>query len=364
MLPSLSFEPILGRSGNDDHLVMHTVQDRVFPGDKRVVPSTVLVIGGTGAMGSRVVARLLATTPHDIRVVTRDPASRIAQRLLASAGDRVRLFQGDVGDDEAVRAAVESADWVFCNTDFFSSGSVLTEYEQGLRLLEAARSAHVDRFIWSSLDHAVTLTGGNVAVPHYDSKGAVAAHIGLRRADEMMRKEPDGWYTGHVSVLTTAPYYENFLVRLAPKRRTLPDGREGLAFEIPLGTGKYPLIGLDDIAWFAVHAFENWQAWGARDLAVAADSLSGDQIAAAFERVTGRPAAYVPVPLEAVRSGMGEFGHDFAAMFEFFQSRDVVSLDRDLSALRAVHPGLLDFEGWLRSAEMKSSRFFDEGNVQ
>nr|WP_067992681.1 hypothetical protein [Nocardia pseudobrasiliensis] len=37
-----------------------------------------------------------------------------------------------------------------------------------------------------------------------------------------------------------------------------------------------------------------------------------------------------------------------AAMFEFFQNRDVMALDRDLSALRALHPGLLDFETWLR----------------
>ncbi len=306
--------------------------------------SEVLVIGGTGAMGGRVVARLLDATADTVRVLTRDPSSPHAEALLAAGDGRVRLVQGDVGDDASVHLAMKSVDRVFCNTDFFSSGSVRTEYDDGLRLLEAARAADVDRFIWSSLDFAVSLTGGRIAVPHYDSKGAVAAHIGLRRADEMMRQEPDGWYTHHVSVLTTAPYFENFLSRLAPRRDA-----DGLVFEIPLGSGPYPLIGLDDIGWFAVHAFENWQEWGARDLAVAADSLTGEQVAAAFERVTGQVARYVPVPLEAVRSSMGDFGHDFAAMFEFFQTRDVVGLDRDLTGLRALHPGLLDFEAWLRS---------------
>ncbi|HEX7304802.1 NmrA/HSCARG family protein [Lentzea sp.] len=307
----------------------------------------VLVIGGTGAMGSRVVAALLAATGDTVRVLTRDPSSRAAEALLATG--RVRLLQGDVGDDTSVRSAMESAERVFCNTDFFSSGSVQAEHDQGLRLLEAAREAGVDRFIWSSLDHAVSLTGGRLPVPHYDSKASVAAAIGLRRADEMMRKDSDGWYTNHVSVLTTAPYFENFQAGLAPRPGTLPDGREGLVFAIPLGSGSYPLIALDDIAWFAVHAFENWQAWGARDLAVAADSLTGDQIAATFERVTGRAAAYVPVPLDAVRSGMGDLGHDFAAMFEFFQTHDVVGRERDLPALRALHPGLLSFEAWLRT---------------
>ncbi|MET1074110.1 MAG: NmrA family NAD(P)-binding protein, partial [Umezawaea sp.] len=152
----------------------------------------------------------------------------------------------------------------------------------------------------------------------------------------------------HVSVLTTAPYFENFQLRLAPRPGELPDGREGLVFRIPLGAGKYPLIGLDDIAWFAVHAFDRWQTWGSRDLAVAADSLTGEEIAAAFERVTGIPAAYVPVPLDVIRSSIPDFGHDLAAMFEFFQARDVVGLDRDLPALRAAHPALLRFEDWLR----------------
>ncbi len=311
--------------------------------------SDVLVIGGTGAMGSRVVARLLAATNDTVRVLTRDPSSRNAEALLAAGDGRVRLVQGDVGDDASVRVAMDSADRVFCNTDFFSSGSVEAEYDQGLRLLEAAHAGRVDRFIWSSLDHAVSLTGGRIPVPHYDSKGSVAAHIGLRRADEMMRKDSDGWFTHHVSVLTTAPYFENFQLRLAPRRKARPGDGEELVFAIPLGSGEYPLIGLDDIAWFAVHVFEHWQAWGARDLAVAADSLTGDEIAATFARVTGQAAAYEPVPLDAVRATTGEFGHDFAAMFEFFQNHDVVGRDRDLPALRAMHPGLLDFETWLRS---------------
>ncbi|MBU3870234.1 hypothetical protein KN815_41175 [Streptomyces sp. 4503] len=53
------------------------------------------------------------------------------------------------------------------------------------------------------MDSAVTLTGH--PVPHFDSKAAVAAHIGLMRSEEMLRQETDGRYTNHVSVLTTAP---------------------------------------------------------------------------------------------------------------------------------------------------------------
>lgn len=310
----------------------------------------VLVIGGTGAMGGRVARRLLDATTDTVHVLTRNPTSPQAENLLARGGGRVRIVRGDLGDAGSVRRAMAAVERVFCNTDFFSSGSVTVEYDQGVAVLDAARAAGVDRVVWSSLDYAVSLTAGRIPVPHYDSKGAVAAHIGLRRSDEMMRQESDGWYSEHVSVLTTAPYYENFQLRLAPRPGTLPDGRDGVLFAIPLGTGRYPIIGLDDIAWFAVHALEQWQSWGSRDLAVAADSLTGEEIAAAFERATGTPAAYVPVPLEAVRASLPGFGHDLAAMFEFFQTRDVVGRDRDLPALRRMHPGLLGFEDWVRAS--------------
>jgi hypothetical protein len=241
--------------------------------------------------------------------------------------------------------ALASADAVFANTDFFATGSVRAEYAQGVALLEAARRSGVDRFVWSSLDAAAALTGGTVPVPHYDSKAAVAAHINMMRADEAMRREDDGWYSAHVSILTTAPYMENLPHSLPPA----PDGRGGLTFALALGDGRWPLIALDDIAWFARHMLTRWQSWGARDLAVAGDALTGAEIADAFTRATGVAAAYQPVPLDVLAASIPAVGHDFAAMFRFFQSRDVVAADRDLDVLRALHPGLMSFAEWLRA---------------
>ncbi|QUQ64412.1 NmrA family NAD(P)-binding protein [Kutzneria sp. CA-103260] len=299
----------------------------------------ILVVGGTGAMGRHMVRHLLATADATVTVPTRHPDSDHATELAATAPGRVRLVRFD---PTALDALVEPADRVFANTDFFAAGSAVGEYRQGLDLLAAARRAGVERFIWSSLDSAVSLTGH--PVPHFDSKAAVAAHINLMRSEEMLRKETDGWYTEHVSVLTTAPYFENLRDRLTPA----PDGRGGLVFRLPLGAARYPLVALADIAWFAGHMFDNWQSWGARDLAVIGDSLTGDEIAATFAQVTGTPSTYVPMSHDDLRAAVPDFGHDYAAMFRFFAERDVYAQDRDITLLRRLHPDVMTFEDWLR----------------
>ncbi|GAA2499538.1 hypothetical protein Ahu01nite_036010 [Winogradskya humida] len=279
------------------------------------------MIGGTGAMGGAVVRRLVRDDVV-VKVLTRSP------------GQRENAVKGDLNDPESLRDALIGVDHVFANTDFFNTASVLGEHRQGIALLEAARDAGVKRFIWSSLDGAAALTGGRIPVPHYDAKAAVAAHINTMRSEEFMRQEEDGWFSEHVRILTTAPYFEN-LYALAPQ--------DGHVFALPLGEGKWPLIALDDIAWFAGHLFANWEIG---DLAVVGESLSGAEIAAVFERVTGTPSLYQPVPLDVFQDAIPGVGHDLAAMFRFFQERE---LDRDVSALREIHPSLMTFEAWLRS---------------
>jgi uncharacterized protein YbjT (DUF2867 family) len=317
--------------------------------------TNVLVIGGTGAMGSAVVKKLVAATDKSITVLTRDATSERAKRLKELAPQRVDLVQGDVDDLSAVEAAMISADEVFCNTDFWSTGSPRAEYEQGLGLLHAAEHASVKKFVWSSLDHATTLTDGRICVPHYDAKAAVESYIDLRRSDEMMSKTADGWYSNNVAVLVTSPYFENFQFRVAPSHEQLSDGRDGVVFSIPLGTGRYPLIGLDDIAWFANHLLSSWELWKGRTLRVVSESLTGQEIAATFERATGIPSMYRAVDPDEVRAAMPDIGHDLAAMYEFFQDYDVVRKARDILALHTIHPELESFEGWLRRTGWKGA---------
>ena len=275
-------------------------------------------------MGGPVVRHLLTRSAFALRVFTRDTESARAEALLRDGGGRVAVVQGNVDDEASLRDAMRGIDAVFCNTDFWSSGSPLQEYEQGLRVLSAACDAQVRHFIWSSLDNAVGLTDGVCPVPHFDSKAAVEHWIDLMRSEEFMRRDARGWFSSNVSVLVTAPYFENFQFRLLPKPGRLTDGRDGLIFNIALGNGRYPLIALDDIAWFAAHIFDHPERFAGRTLRVLGEALSGDDIAATFERVTGIPAEYCDLPLDDIRAAMPDTGHDVAGMFAFYQTCDVM----------------------------------------
>lgn len=116
------------------------------------------------------------------------------------------------------------------------------------------------------------------------------------------------------------------------------------------------LIGTDDIAWFADHLLAEWDTWAGRTLRVVGDSLTGWQIADTFERVTGIPAAYEAMPLAVLRDMMPGLGHDFAAMFAFFQDFDVLDRARDITSLRQIHPHLMTFEMWLRKTGWTARR--------
>lgn len=315
-----------------------------------MIIDTILLIGGTGAMGSAVLQALLERTAYDVRILTRDPDSARARGLVEAGGRRVGLMRGNLDDAESLVAAMTGIEAVFCNTDFWSSGNPVREYQQGLNALNAARAANIEHFIWSSLDSAIGLTNGHVAAPHFDSKAAVEGWINLMQADEFMRKDTNGWFSRSVSVLVTTPYFQNFQFRVLPIPGKLSDGRNGLIFNIALGKGRYPLIALEDIGWFVCQMLEDRDRWAGRTLRVIGEALSGQDIASTFERMTGIPAEYRDVPLQTLRDNMPDTGHDLAGMFEFFQKFDVQDRARDVAELRRIHPQLMNFAGWLKAS--------------
>lgn len=316
--------------------------------------TTVLVIGGTGAMGRPIVRSLMSGPERKVRILTRDPDGRHAAALKQAGGARVEAVRGNLDDEASLASAMSGVGAVFCNTDFFSTASPRREYEQGLRALRTAQAAGVEHFIWSSLDDTGALTDGRLPVPHYDAKAAVASWIGLMRSEEFMQQDAGGWFSKNVTILVTGPYFENLQAGLV-QSAALTDGRQGQRFNIAIGSGRWPMIALDDIAWFARHILDNPDEWRGRTLRVLSEALTGPEIAAAFERVTGIAAEFHDVPLDSVRA-IPAVGHDLANMFQFFQEYDLIGRERDITSLRRMHPGLMRFEDWLKASGWRGAR--------
>ena len=312
--------------------------------------NTILVIGATGAMGRAVVQALLRETASrawKVRVFTRDPASRRAQALKAENPDRIELYQGNLEDSEALGRAMSGMDGAFINTDFFSIMSVRGEFEQGVRALQAAEAAGVQHVVYSTLEATTLISDGQIPVPHFDAKAAVQHWVAMMRSDEFMRKVP-GFYTNNVTMLMTAPYFENFQSVFPPE----PDGEGGYIFRFAAADKPHPMIALADIGWFAEHIFANPDRWKGRSLEILGDDPTLADVVQTFTNVTGLPARYEDMPLEVVRQFPG-FGHDLANMYAFIQTHGIKS---DLAALRAIHPRLLTFKDWLAASGWRGER--------
>lgn len=311
----------------------------------------ITVIGATGAMGRPVVKHLLAddTSAWHVRVVTRNRNSPEARSLAALAQGRVEFIEGPAGP-ATTAAAVAGAHGIFCNTNFFATASVDGEYSEGVAWLEAARNAGVEHFVWSSLDSMGALSHGRLPCPHFDAKAAVGAYIDRRRSDDYMRRGlpgfvGDAWYLEHTTVLVTLPYIENLKGFFRPYPGKLSDGRDGLVWSVPLDAAPLPMVALDDIGAFAALVLRDPATWRGRTLPIGSETLTMQQVAETFTRVTGIPAEYHPMPLAAFAQLPIPLMHDFLNMMKFFRE---VGLQRDHAELRALHPGLRSFESWLR----------------
>jgi UDP-glucose 4-epimerase len=115
-----------------------------------------VVTGGAGFIGSHLVERLLADG-HKVAVVDNLATGRLAN-LAHLPRDRLAFHRIDVADAEAIRPALDGADWVFhiaALADIVPSIETPLAYHRAnvdgtAAVLEAARAAGAKRFIYAA----------------------------------------------------------------------------------------------------------------------------------------------------------------------------------------------------------------------
>ncbi|KAF2101698.1 NmrA family protein [Rhizodiscina lignyota] len=245
---------------------------------------TVLIIGGTGAQGSAVVKALSNSGDFHVKILTRDASTTHAKDLAALPD--VSLIEGDPHNEDDLFRAFKGIDATFVNTNGFAIGEKAELY-WGIRIWEIARMSDVKHFVYGGLEYISKL--GNYdpkfRVGHYDAKGKVEEFI------KAQGTSPMAW-----SILNSGPYMESLNELLRPTKTD--DGT--YIFTAPLGQdGAMPMIHLEDLALVALWMFQNLDKSKAMELGVATEHVSWPYLVETFTAVTGKPAHYNDVPVDA-----------------------------------------------------------------
>ena len=274
----------------------------------------IAVAGATGNQGGAV-TRALLRRKHRVRAMVRDLKSASAQALEAAGAD---LVQASYDERASLTKVAADVDGAFMVTT--PAGGIENEIEQGFAQVDAYADAKVGHIVFSSVGSANLQTG----IPHFESKFRIEqqlAALGLPHT-------------------VSAPSYfmETFL---------FPDTLKGVASGT-LGVAMpesrvLQMQSVSDIGEFSASLFERGIDVIGKRFDIAADELTGSEMAEALTRLSGKPVAFKELSPEMFRPEM----EDMALMFEWF---DRVGYIADIPRLRAGFADVpwVRFEDWAK----------------
>jgi uncharacterized protein YbjT (DUF2867 family) len=278
-----------------------------------VIDQPILVTGATGQQGGATARRLLAEG-WPIRALVRDPDSAAATAL-ARAG--AELVAGDMDDRASLDRAALGAHGVFSVQPAFVA-PVFAEHElrRGRNVADAAHSAGVRHLVYASVASADRATG----IPHWEIKWELEQYI------------------RELGVPATVLRPVMFMELLAdPTYGVL--GTDPIIPTIPPDV-TVQLITVDDIGAFAALSFAEPDRFVGRAIELAGDELPLHQLVTALSRATG-------LDLRAVAGTDPGPDADAPLGQPVSTTSSFRGWQADLSALRTLHPALLDFDTWL-----------------
>jgi uncharacterized protein YbjT (DUF2867 family) len=264
----------------------------------------VLIVGGTGKVGSQTVKALLRRGVH-VRVMTRS-VENFAKLPKGATG-----VLGDLEKPETLRAAFQGAEGAFLMAPLAQN-----ETEQGLGAVEAARAAGAKRIVYMS----VWLPEGSAHIPHFKSKIPV---------EQAVQKSGLAW-----TILRPNNFFQNdfWFQDSITKHGIYPQ---------PIGSKGISRVDTRDIADAAANALieagHESKIYGLNG----AEVLTGEDVARVFARNLGREVRYADDDLDAwekaSRAATPDWLlHDIRMMYQFFQDHGFHASAADLAEQRKV----------------------------
>ncbi|WP_141430728.1 SDR family oxidoreductase [Bacillus sp. 03113] len=257
----------------------------------------ILVIGGTGTVGSQLVSELLKRKAS-VRILTRDPSKYQHMNL------NLEWVQGDLEVPESLERAFDQLDAVFLLT-----GLSKTETSQGIAAVDAARKAGVPKIVFLS----VPMYKHMLHIPHIKSK------IGIEEAI----KQSGMNYT----ILRPNNFFQNdYYFREAILQYGI--------YPHPLGSVGLHRVDVGDIAYAAANALLLSGYEGKEYPLNGPEVLTGEAIAETYSRITGTTVRYIGDNLDtwyqqAITMMPEWLAQDFRVMYESFQNFGCLGTDQD-----------------------------------
>ena len=236
----------------------------------------ILVIGGSGTLGARVVRRLLGAGAH-VRVMTRDPSRAEALRAPGA-----QLVKGDLTDARSLDAACAGVTRVLLAAHgFIGRGRFASERVDGnghRALIDAAARAGVERLVFVSALGAAA----DHPVDFFRTKFATEQYLAARLAHVILR--PSAFMEFHAHELIGKAVLAGKPARL-----------------IGPGTKPRNFVSADDVAKLAVHALTTLGIDGETIAIGGPGNFGNRQVAELYAQAAGTPLRVSILPVAVAR---------------------------------------------------------------
>jgi uncharacterized protein YbjT (DUF2867 family) len=265
--------------------------------------SKIVVIGGTGTVGSQTVQELMKRGA-EVRVMTRS-ASRIA-----SLPKGVEGVTGSMLEPESLPAVFAGADKLFLITPLDRD-----ETAQGIDAVDAAVAAGIRRIVYLSVHHADTA----LTIPHFVSKLPVEGVIRASGVEHTILR-PNNFYQNDLAVL---------------------DAIRAGVYPQPSGSVGMHRVDVRDIAEAAAIALTQPGHSGKTYSVVGPRAWTGAETAAMLTRHLGKPVIYTGDGLKAWAAQMRAFlpgwlVRDLEIMYQHFLNEGLLATQAEIDELTVV----------------------------
>jgi uncharacterized protein YbjT (DUF2867 family) len=277
-------------------------------------PGTILVAGATGNQGGTALRHLLREG-WKVRALTRNPESRAARELSDLGAELVRA---DFNDQASLKPAFAGVYGVFLpSVQVNLRVPPETEIRHGSALVEAAKEAGVRHLVYASEMGA----NENAELEFLASKGKI---------ESLIRR---------LALPATILRHAFFIEWLAGSFEPIVwrGLKKGLGHDRSI-----QVVALDDIGAFTALVFSDPERFIGREIEIAGDDVSRDEISQAYQRVRGAEPKATLLPYWVI-TRIGQFG-------KFIRHLPAQESRADIPSLRALQPDLKDFEDGLRAA--------------